>query len=284
MLQYLQEHTPAPRVRRLHTAWVAAASVAVLIVAAVLFTLKKPDTRVASVTPAASVHSAAVLVQTTISNNSKTILHYTLPDGSQVKLGSKSSLVFNKVFTGRRDIYLEGQATFDVVKDAHKPFTVHTKDIATTALGTVFSVDDRSAGVTLVHLFSGKVVVKKEGHGDMADVYLNPGEQLSLNKATLLASVSKPAITPEVIKTATTADNKMVLTFTQEPLPEIFTQLQQTYNIKIKYNKTALQYIDFTGSFDPGKTTVESFLETLCALNDLHLGKTNSGAFSIRTR
>lgn len=287
MLQYLQAHTPAPRVRRLHTAWIAAASVAALLVAVFTFTGKRTARQtVAAIPPNTIDNTAPVLAQTTITNDGNTIQRYTLPDGSKVKLGAKSHLVFNKVFTVSRDIYLEGQATFDVAKDARKPFTVHAKDIATTALGTVFSVDDRNASVTLVHLFSGKVVVKKEGKvkGDMADVYLLPGEQLTLNKATLLASVAKPQTESPVARAATTAASGEPMHFSQQPLPEILAQVEAAYKVKIRYNKTALQNIDFTGSFDPGKTTVESFLETLCTLNDLSLGKTNSGTFSIQVR
>jgi ferric-dicitrate binding protein FerR (iron transport regulator) len=84
-----------------------------------------------------------------------------LPDGSQVQLGPGSKLVYPLEFDGKmREVQLEGQAFFDVVKDKSKPFVVKTKDMDVTALGTSFEVfsHDSENNIETV-LLSGKIKV-----------------------------------------------------------------------------------------------------------------------------
>jgi len=64
-----------------------------------------------------------------------------LPDGTEVWLNSGSKLNYKKDFnTHFREVELEGEAFFDVVKDAAHPFIVHTSGIDVKVLGTVFNV------------------------------------------------------------------------------------------------------------------------------------------------
>jgi len=65
-----------------------------------------------------------------------------LPDGSMVILnyGSKISYVPGSTHSGTRDVYLEGQAFFDIRDDPSRPFIVHTDKVVTTVLGTAFNV------------------------------------------------------------------------------------------------------------------------------------------------
>ncbi|MDP4130574.1 MAG: DUF4974 domain-containing protein, partial [Bacteroidota bacterium] len=53
---------------------------------------------------------------------------------------------------------------------------------------------------------------------------------------------------------------------------------------KISYNSADMKNIDFTGTFDQNKETLESFLNTLCILNELKIKKTNSNGFSIKEK
>lgn len=64
-----------------------------------------------------------------------------LSDGTTVRMGPNSQLIYPKSFDGKtRDVELKGQAFFDVAKDRERPFTVHTKNMDVTALGTAFEV------------------------------------------------------------------------------------------------------------------------------------------------
>ena len=64
-----------------------------------------------------------------------------LPDGSKVIVSWGSKFYSSPSFgSGKREVYLEGQAYFDIYHDPTKPFIVHTGKLATTVLGTAFNV------------------------------------------------------------------------------------------------------------------------------------------------
>ncbi|HEY4155290.1 MAG TPA: FecR family protein, partial [Puia sp.] len=64
-----------------------------------------------------------------------------LPDGTQVWLNSGSKLHYKNDFDKSiREVSLEGEAFFDVVKEVDHPFIVHTSAINVRVLGTAFNV------------------------------------------------------------------------------------------------------------------------------------------------
>ena len=78
-----------------------------------------------------------------------------LPDSSLVWLNSGSKLSFNNNFNnGSRQVYLEGEAYFSVIKDKKNPFRVKTSKIDVEVLGTEFNLkaytDDKDVVATLV--------------------------------------------------------------------------------------------------------------------------------------
>nr|WP_068891697.1 FecR family protein [Pedobacter panaciterrae] len=81
-----------------------------------------------------------------------------------------------------RSIFLdEGEAFFEVTKDAKHPFVVHTKQIKTHVLGTKFAVSTQPAAITEVSVSEGKVEVS-----DSKTVFdrLLPGKRLRYNSKT----------------------------------------------------------------------------------------------------
>ena len=84
-----------------------------------------------------------------------------LIDGSRVELGYISTLRVQHFENGRRELFLEGEAVFDVVHDASRPFIVHAANATTEDLGTVFGVraypGDSAVRVVVV---SGKVALR----------------------------------------------------------------------------------------------------------------------------
>ena len=106
-----------------------------------------------------------------------------LADGSIVWLNSESTLKFPVQFTPTcREVYLEGEAFFEIEKNEHAPFIVHSGDKTVTVLGTRFNVsaypEDPSWQVTLVQ---GKVAIQIADHEGKI---LQPSEQYSLNNNT----------------------------------------------------------------------------------------------------
>lgn len=83
-----------------------------------------------------------------------------LPDGSQVWVNSGSSIKYPANFnSGKREIFLQGEAFFDVVHDAKRPFIIHTGKVSTQVLGTAFDIRAYGANSMSVTVARGKVSV-----------------------------------------------------------------------------------------------------------------------------
>lgn len=283
MREHIEAQVGRPPVRTLAYKWTAAASIIVLAAAGVagLRYWKKEKPPVVAVAKTQKVQPQATAAKQVITNSTSATQLYSLPDGSKVRLSKGCSIAFDN----GRDITLTGEAVFTVAHDPTRPFTVHSKDLAVTALGTVFGIDDTHNAFTTVLLYSGKVVVKKAATGarGFSDVYLAPGQQLTVNRNDLSVSIrmAKPPQSGADRPAAPPA--KQLMTFTRQPLTEIFNELHNAYHITITYDAAAVKNIDFTGTFNSEKESLGSFLSTLCDLNDLTLKKTNKG-FSIQPR
>ncbi|MFN3761292.1 MAG: FecR family protein [Algoriphagus aquaeductus] len=99
-----------------------------------------------------------------------------LSDGSTIFLNSASSVSYPEDFQTNRKVTLEGEAFFEVAKDPEHPFSVESKGITTTALGTSFNIStfNRQDKVA-VTLITGKV--KLQQLGSTQEIELNPGEE-----------------------------------------------------------------------------------------------------------
>jgi len=85
-----------------------------------------------------------------------------------------------------RDIYLEGEAFFDVAKDVNKPFTVYTGDVHTLVLGTSFKVSAQPHAPVEVAVVSGKVRVSyHDGMVEKDLATMLPGEKITWNNSQL---------------------------------------------------------------------------------------------------
>ncbi|MCY7290881.1 MAG: FecR family protein, partial [Ferruginibacter sp.] len=84
-----------------------------------------------------------------------------LPDGSIVTLQPNSSLYYTKNhFNNKREVCMEGEAIFNIVKDSLNPFYVYYQGIVTKVLGTSFNIStDKTSGNIEVKVFTGKVWV-----------------------------------------------------------------------------------------------------------------------------
>jgi ferric-dicitrate binding protein FerR (iron transport regulator) len=221
-----------------------------------------------------------------IVNESSRARTYSLPDGSKLELAGNSQVAFNNPFiNGRRDFFLTGEAIFTVIKDKVRPFSVHSKGIVTTALGTVFGVNDKGSLATTVHLYSGRIVIGKEkqdGNSSFKNIYLLPGQELVLNNKDFSVRIGMTAPKAVPSKPEIPSRQPQILQFNKQSLADIFSVLQKECKTTIEYDTAGLKNMDFTGSFDKGKETLESFLSTLCSLNDLNFSKTGANHFSIQ--
>jgi ferric-dicitrate binding protein FerR (iron transport regulator) len=107
----------------------------------------------------------------------------TLSDGTKVTLNSKATLRYPMKYEGdKREVFLEGEAFFEVAKDKAHPFIVHSGEISTQALGTAFNVANQpSSNEVKISLLEGKV--KVYGKDKIGQILLNPGEQALFDRS-----------------------------------------------------------------------------------------------------
>lgn len=276
MFQYIKQKTKPSR--SMFYRWVAAASVMIVLFGAIYFKMQSHE---ATALPRISVIGDRVTT-TTIDNKSDNVQTTVLSDGSVIQLSPGSSIKYDSIFVHRRDIFLAGEAKFTVAKDSTKPFCVHSGVINATALGTIFSVSDRDTKNISVELFEGKVVVRNEtiAVAKLKDIFLHPGESLTVNKMNMsfevmdrqtklnVANVQKLSITKPIAMAA--------LQFNNQPLKDIFKDLQNTYNVEIIFKDNSSQDLRFTGRHNPTIETLDEFINTIAMLNDLKVEKRKS--------
>ena len=173
---------------------------------------------------------------------------FNIPDGSKVWLSAGSSLRFLENFTpASREIYLEGEAYFEVVSDSTRPFTVHSGQISTTALGTAFNVNHFSENTfTDVSLIQGKVVVEylSESSTNMEDLILSPGEvvRLDTDNETLIKTLFEPGLAD--------AWKDGIIYFKDASFKNVKGVLERTYNIEIETINSSDHIWSYNGRFD----------------------------------
>lgn len=196
---------------------------------------------------------------------------YTLEDGSVIQLKKKSQLSFYRPFRdGRRDLWLEGAAVFNVANDKSRPFTVYAGEVTTRVLGTRFSVNSLEAGKVKVRLLEGKIVVNSNpmpGPG-MKDVYLTPGQELSFDKNSRAYTVNIIGTRPEKPARPEGMDNQPEMVFHKEPLGRVFQKIGLQYKIPLSYRKEELDGLYFTGTFIKSDD-LHIVLSAICNVNNL---------------
>ncbi len=103
-----------------------------------------------------------------------------LADGSTVELNSRSR-VRVRFSQEQRDVeLLEGQALFEVAKDAHRPFVVRSDSLRVRAIGTQFDVNRKTTDTT-VTVVEGRVSVYRDGTPEPSTAIGAPARQSRTN-------------------------------------------------------------------------------------------------------
>lgn len=242
-----EERQRKGRVRSMYIKIAAAAMVVIAGTCVLYYGLSPKQTTVVAnkttMAPAFKEHIVAVRNRT-----DKSTAVY-LQDGSVVELTAGSELRYDEPFSAvHRHVYLSGKGFFKVAKDASRPFTVYSHDIATTALGTSFTITAWPHNNNIsVALHTGKVVVQQTGSTThMNDVYLTPGQEVSCNILTGKSTMQRPVLA----KTATPSLGSrtgLETAFTDEPIINVLNAIEKGYAVQLQYDKDALADMIFTG-------------------------------------
>jgi ferric-dicitrate binding protein FerR (iron transport regulator) len=165
----------------------------------------------------------------------------TLPDGTRVWMNSMSRLSYDGSYNHRRrDVTLEGEAYFEVARDAERRFTVHTGEVSVEALGTSFNVksygDD--ADVT-TSLREGRVRVSARGEA----MELTSLQRSVYNK--LDGTMRHSSVTDDG---AIDFWRSGTLVFDSTPLSEIARTIERMYGVSVEFRSEALRTICFSGT------------------------------------
>lgn len=197
-------------------------------------------------------------------NSSDNIKNIQLPDGSAVTLNKNSYISYTSFFNKKdRKIELEGEAFFDVKRNASLPFVILVKNSTIQVVGTQFSIKEDTTSV-LVTVISGKLVFYETGNRNNR-VELKKDETASfemLSKKIIYGVNSNSNFltwktgkfifskTPTIDVLTTIAEyfNKKLIVqttlrdsitgvFDNQPLREILSEIEMTTSIKIDSNE-----------------------------------------------
>ncbi|QNL51671.1 FecR domain-containing protein [Olivibacter sp. SDN3] len=151
----------------------------------------------------------------------------TLPDGSKVWLNAASSLRYPATFKGeKREVYLSGEAYFEVASKKDQPFVVQSAKQQVKVLGTSFNISayQEEVGVRTT-LVEGSVAITNFQSDKI--VQLQPGKQC-------LVDEGKTSIS-DIDVAAATAWKDGLLNFNETELRELMNQLSRWYNVSVEY-------------------------------------------------
>lgn len=196
-----------------------------------------------------------------------------LADGSKIWVNSGSSLQYPKSFTGDiREVYLSGEAYFDIQHDAAHPFIIHTGGVLTTVLGTAFNIrEDKAMHTVTVTVTRGKVSV---ANGNHLLGFITPNQQISFN------TVSKKQTKTAVDANKAIAWQDAYMHFNDITFAEAASQLEKRFNVKIAFTNRKVQNCRFTGTAME-KDKLDEILKIICAFNNATYKTNADGTITI---
>lgn len=185
-----------------------------------------------------------------------------LPDGTKVMVNAGSRLFLPKeTVSGKREVWLDGEAFFEVTKNPHQPFVVHTSDIQVKVLGTTFNVraysDEKLVETTLME---GQVALRTtEENGQ--DVFLSPDHKAIFVKskdAELGAALQRQfgqnikigqiLVSGKIDPESAISWTQGKLTFEDEYFDVIARRLERYYGVQIHLADESMKNMIYTGT------------------------------------
>jgi transmembrane sensor len=184
-----------------------------------------------------------------------------LSDGSHVWINSASKLRYPVMFgETSRDVTLEGEAFFDVVKKHGQTFVVNTRDVKVNVLGTAFNVkcypgDEKTQTIVV----RGEVKVE-DIHGDQLPIIIKPNEMATLQKkltpdlsTSHLNSITVKKVDPESL----VSWKDQMLVFSGESFEDLAIKMERWFNVRIKIDDNELKTERYSGKFVHNETVYQ---------------------------
>jgi transmembrane sensor len=220
---------------------------------------------------------------------------FQFPDGTQVILNAESEIILNNHYGQKtREVFLKGEAFFEVQHNKNVPFIVHTASMDVKALGTAFNVKSYSnESKTETVLIRGlvEVTLKKDNNRKLL---LHPEEKVLWKESkttrvpTALASGKKSDDEQGIIQPVKKLDNggfkelawvQNNLAFEDESFEEIAYQLNRWYNVNMQFASDDIKQFHFTATFK--KEKIEQVLDILKASKKFNYRFDDNGSIVI---
>ena len=211
-----------------------------------------------------------------------------LPDNSIVFLNADTKLNYPPQFDNdTREVYLDGEAFFEVTKDPNKPFIVHTSGMEVKVVGTSFNVKAYSGDKLIeTSLLTGSIEVSVKNRPN-EKIILSPNEKLVIknyNSTVSANTENEVSIKPEIainklkpdVKDSAFIETQWVedkLVFRDKTFEEVATMMERWYNITIQINNDELKATLLNGTFKD--ETIEQALDALKFIKSFQYQKTD---------
>lgn len=168
----------------------------------------------------------------------------TLGDGTRIRVNSGSRLIYRSVFEEKkREVYLTGEAYFEVAKDENRPFVIKTDGIDVVIRGTTLNVSAYDGDpLRTVALVSGRVDV--EGNDGKTTYRMEPDQLFSYDRA-----VDRTEIRNVDVEEYTAWTRGYLLT-RRESLDIVLFRIGRHFNVRIDFDARDMQGIRVNGKLE----------------------------------
>ncbi|HEY5822908.1 MAG TPA: FecR family protein [Cyclobacteriaceae bacterium] len=240
---------------------IAASFLVLVLVGYSIFNRNSKDSNVEVPGPLSSIE------QIEHKNVTQGIVKVQLPDSSMVELQPGAEVSYVKSWgSKKREVHLTGEAFFEVVKDASRPFYVYGGSVVTKVLGTSFTVKAAKDAESIeVEVRTGKVSVYEGANqnntapnNEVTGVILTPNERVEYfvdDKHWVTSLVEQPKRLSETTKVSE-------FMFSDTPMSEVVKNIEKSYSIDIIIENEASYSCTFTG--DVSQMELYDMLEVIC--------------------
>lgn len=171
-----------------------------------------------------------------------------LEDGTKVWLNAGSRLAFPQKFNGKkREVFLEGEAYFEVANNKLQPFVISTEEINIEVIGTKFNVSAyKTDNFCETVLLEGKVNLREKNKIFGDDILLSPNQKATYHKSGK-GIVLQEELNPE----------KYIVwiegwyEFSNENIQQVLKRIERYYNISFEYDQNSISgLLPISGKLD----------------------------------
>ncbi len=201
-----------------------------------------------------------------------------LSDGSVIWLNAGSRLLYpNNFNSNKREVFLIGEAYFDVAENKNKPFIVYTNELSMEVVGTEFNVSAYAdEDIVETVLAEGSIKLSRtSGSLFRKNIILKPNQMAVFNKNTQETKIKNVNVANYI------SWKDGVFLFNSEDLSRITKRLERYYNIKIKYSNPLTGSIKISGKLDLNNER-EAVIDNIATTASVNIQKINDTRYIIR--